>query len=357
MANIFSEKKEHALFKDERFLYPEFVPQRLPFRDKEISELVFCLKPATLGRRPTNVFVFGKPGTGKTVTAKFVLNELEEYSDRAKCIYLNCFAQNNKQVILAKITNALGFAVSERGISFDELFSRLVAVMRSTKVIPIIVFDEAEQLLRDKQRASLLYDLARLPEQEKLPVGLVFISNDNFFLANVDDRVRSSLGVSSVPFEQYSPSELKDILRERARFAFTDSALDSEVIPLCAAHAAKLGGDARIAVEVLLKSGRLAERENSKCVLPKHVRASFMQEKPVKVEITSNLSVQEKAVLNLLDTLSGKPVDSGGVYSKLEKDFSERALRSALESLEKKGLIKAEKVVKGRGMTRLISRK
>ena len=81
MKNIFDSKSEYSLFKDERFLYPEFVPERLPFRDEEISELVYCLKPATQGKKPTNVFVFGKPGTGKTVALKFVLNELEEFSE------------------------------------------------------------------------------------------------------------------------------------------------------------------------------------------------------------------------------------------------------------------------------------
>ena len=74
----------NSIFKDERFLYPEFVPERLPFRDKELSDLMFCFKPASLGRKPTNIFIYGKPGTGKTVTLKFVLNELEEYSDRVK---------------------------------------------------------------------------------------------------------------------------------------------------------------------------------------------------------------------------------------------------------------------------------
>lgn len=356
MGNIFDSARVNSLFKDERFLYPEFVPERLPFRNKEISELVFCLKPATYGKAPVNVFVSGSPGTGKTVTIKFVLNELGEFSDRAKCFYVNCFEFSTKQAILSRLTNGLGYAVAQRGISFEELYSRFVSVLRSSKVIPIIVFDEAEQLLSDDVKKSLLYDLARLPEQQKIPIGLVFISNDSFFLSRLDERTRSSLQCSSIPFSRYSVVELKEILNERARFAFFDFVLDEDVIPLCAANAAKLGGDARVAISVLLKAGRLAERENAKKVGVKHVRAALMQEKPVKTEIIFNLTEQEKEILNLLDRLGFKEVDSGLIYSSLGGKFSERTLRNAISSLGKKNLVSFERKVKGRGVTRVIKK-
>ena len=304
-----------------------------------------------------NVFVYGKPGTGKTVTLRFVLNELEEFSDRAKCLYINCFELSSKQAIISKVTNFLGYAVPQRGISYDDIFSKFVAILRSTKVVPVLVFDEAEQLIRNDEVKSLLYDLSRMGEQQKLTLGLVFISNDDYFLSHLDDRVRSSLQCSSIPFEQYSPSELKEILLERAKYAFNDYALDNDVIPLCAAHAAKLGGDARVAVDVLLKAGRLAENENSKKVLVKHVRASFMQEKPVKVEVTSTLLDQEQEILDFLKKKSGKEIDSRDIYDAVSKKYAERTLRSALSTLEEKKLISTEKVSKGKGTSRIIKLK
>jgi len=353
MANIFDSKRERFLLKDERFLYPDFVPERLPFRDKEISELVFCLKPASEGKKPTNVFVFGKPGTGKTVTAKFVLGELEEFSDRVKCLYINCFETNSRHSIILKVANFFGYPVPERGLSSDEIFSRVVSIIKSKKFIPVLVFDEAEQLLRMEETKKLLYDFSRMNEQFKLLCGLVFVSNDEFFLAKLDERVRSSLQPSSVSFEQYSPMELKEILKERSVYAFADNALEGEVIPLCAAHAAKNGGDARIAVDCLLKAARLAEKENSKQVTVKHVRAAFMQEKPVKFELTSSLTEQEALVL---DFLKDKEIESGELYVALKKKFAERTLRKAIEELEQKKLIIAKQVQKGKGITRVLSK-
>lgn len=355
MANVFERSSENTILKDERFLYQDFVPERLPFRDEEIGELVFCLKPASQGRKPTNVFVSGKPGTGKTVTLKFVLSELEEFSDRAKGVYINCFEYSSRHSILAKLTNFLGYPVPERGLSTEEVFDRFVALLRNKKIIPLIVFDEAEQLLKNDDSKKLLYDLSRMAEQFKLTVGLVFISNDNFFLASVDDRVRSSLQASTISFEPYTHVELKDILNERAKYAFFPNSVDSEIIGLCAAHASKNNGDARIAIDVLLKSARLAEKENSKKVLVGHVRSSFQQEKPVKIELSENLSEQEKAVLEVLEK-KGK-VESTDLYILLKKRFAERTVRQAVGLLEEKKLVNAERITKGKGSTRLISKR
>jgi len=353
MANVFDSSREHLILKDERFLYPDFVPEKLPFRDKEVSELVFCLKPASEGKKPTNAFVFGKPGTGKTVTARFVLQELEEFSDRVKCLYINCFQSNSRHAIIYKASNFFGHAVPERGLGSDEIFLRFVSVLRTKKLTPIIVFDEAEQLLRSEDMKKLLYDFSRLSEQHKVFCGMIFVSNDEFFLANVDERVRSSLQASTIAFEPYAPPELKEILKERAKYAFFDDVLDDEVIPLCAAHAAKNGGDARIAIDVLLKGARLAEKENSKKVSVKHLRAAFAQEKPVKFEIKTTLSEQEQLILAFL---ADKEVESGEVYSALKKKFAERTLRSAFAELEQKKLIVAREIRKGRGVTRMLSK-
>ena len=353
MGNIFNSKTETNILKDERLLYPDYLPEMLPFRDRELSEMVFGLKPATHGQKPTNLFLTGVPGTGKTVSSKFVLNELCEFSDRTKCLYINCFEFNSKHSILSKITNFLGYAVPTRGLSKEEIFERFVAILKSKEKIPILVFDEAEQLLKQEDTKDLLYDLSRLNEQSQLLIGLIFISNDNMFLSFLDDRIRSSLNASVLTFEKYTHQQLKQILIERAKFAFMPNVLDEEVIGLCAANASKKG-DARLAIDILLKAARFAEKENSPKVKVQHVRRAFEQEAPVKVEITSTLSVQEQLILDLL---SKSELNSGEVYEKLSKQFAERTLRQAITNLEEKKLVEIEKIQKGKGFTRIIRKK
>ena len=76
----------------------------------------------------------------------------------------------------------------------------------------------------------------------------------------------------TVEFKNYTPQELKDILKERASKAFLEKVLDEDVINLVAAHAAKNNGDARIAIEALWKAGKNALKENSETVSINHVK-------------------------------------------------------------------------------------
>ena len=353
MANIFESDKLVSLFKDRRVLYPDFVPDVLPFREEELSELVFCLKPASIGRKPTNVFVHGKPSTGKTVTLKYVLNELSEYSNRVKGIYINCFEYTSKQSILTKIANSLGVAVPTRGVSSQEVFSRIIAVMKTTKVIPIIVFDEAEQLLKDDP-TKIFCMICQGCRAIKVLLGLVFISNDSSFLEGIDDRVKSSLQCSKIPFESYNVLELKEILFSRTKFAFFDYSLDKDVVPLCAAFAFKKGSDLRVAFSVLLKAGRLAEKKNSKSVSVEHIRASFSEKNLVKDEILQNLSQQEKDIIEFISTRAKKEAESGDLYKEFEGKYSDRTIRLAVNLLLEKKLINCEQIKKGNLSTRLI---
>jgi cell division control protein 6 len=145
--NIFADAEEGEIFRDEKFLYPEFVPERLPYRDAQIDEMVHAFQPVLKGGKPQNVFVFGASGTGKTVTVKYVLRELEAFSNRAKGLYLNCFEYNTRQAVLNQICVFLGVPVPRRGIATDEVYSELLLALKKADFVPLIVLDELDQLM------------------------------------------------------------------------------------------------------------------------------------------------------------------------------------------------------------------
>lgn len=358
--NIFAgSAKEHAVFKDERFLYPDFVPERLPHRDAEIDSLVFALKPVTEARKPQNSLVLGKSGTGKTAVVKYVLKELEEFSDRAKSLYLNCFEFNTRHGILTEISNFLGEPTPRRGIATDEAYGQLLVALKKARFTPIIVLDEVDQLMQGNEASKLFYDLLRVVEHEKAGFGLVLISNDFSFSAKLDSRVKSSLAHQTVLFEPYGPQQLKDILRERSQYAFNPSSLDAEAVNVAAAHAAKLGGDARIAIECLLRAGRLAERENAEKLLPEHLRRVFAEVDASGVQkYLGMLSGHEKQLLQLIP--GNAEISSGALFKQyraaVEKPLTERSFRSMLSRLESLNLVRAPFTEKGsRGRTKKIS--
>ncbi|MFH1663674.1 MAG: AAA family ATPase [archaeon] len=359
--NIFSGRfKANEIFKDERALYPEFLPEKLPHREKEIDAIAFCFKPVLSGKKPVNAVVLGSPGTGKTVSAKFVLSQLEEISGRAKSLYINCFEFNSRNSVLSLIANFVGAAIPRRGLASDEIYSKMVDYLKKCGFIPIIVFDEADQLLLKEEGSKLLYDLLRIIESGKIRLGLIFISNNFDLTSSLDSRVKSSLSEESIVFEKYSPEQLKDILKERASIAFFEDALEKDVINVAAAHSAKLGGDARTGIESLLKAGRLAEKENASKVSVVHLKKAFaVMDSAVLSKTFPFLLAQEKAILELISFSDG--IFSGNLfdeYSKAKNHLELRQFRAVISKLESMNLISAPLLeVKPRGKSRFISLK
>lgn len=358
--NIFERfSTESSIFKDERWLYPEFVPERLPHRDSEIDSLAYALNPILRGGKAHNVFVFGPPGTGKTVCVKFVLQQLEQHSDRGKAIYINCFEYNTRYSILITLTNFLGSALPRRGLATDETYSALVDQMKKVTFTPVVILDEFDQLLSADEGNSLLYDLLRATEHQKNRFAIVLISNDPSIPAKLDARVKSSLSQDTLEFKQYAPQQLKEILRERADYAFLPDALGPDVINLAAAHAAKLGGDCRVAIEGLLRAGRLAQKDFSKQVTVEHLRKSFDSiHSSTVVKLVRRLPESEKLMLRLISKQG--TLNAGEVYAlynkSASKPLSDRRLRDILNSLESQKLINAPTIDLGvKGRTRQIS--
>ena len=77
--NIFEEiLGQDSLFVDRRAFDHAFDPARLPHREHEVDSLVRNLVDALNGHIPSNMLLYGVPGSGKTVVTRFVLSQLRE---------------------------------------------------------------------------------------------------------------------------------------------------------------------------------------------------------------------------------------------------------------------------------------
>ncbi len=77
-----------GLFENREAMRPSYIPDLLPHRDKEINHLASILVPALRGETPSNVFIYGKTGTGKTgAFAIPILGKLEN-NKKIQCLVL-----------------------------------------------------------------------------------------------------------------------------------------------------------------------------------------------------------------------------------------------------------------------------
>jgi len=349
---IFSELDRSSVFKNEEVLSTEYMPRMLPHRENEIKQIAKNIQPAARGRKAQNTFLFGPPGIGKTAVVRHVFREFEEYSDRVRCIYINCWDFRTPTALLTELVIDLGLFVQRRGWSRDEIIGKLTEAINKRAKGLVVCLDEVDQL-----DLAALYDLLRINQYVKAPVGIVFISNNPYVFAKAEPRIRSSLGLDEIEFKPYNLSEMKDILKERAREAFRS--FDAAVVTLCANHAVNKGGDVRVGLQCLLKAGRLAERKNAKRVRVEHAKAVIKGVRAAKPQILKErINKHEKTILKVLS--SDKKHSASELYEKYcsaakkqgIKPVGDRALRKFVNHLREIKLVKiSEKKV---GKSRLI---
>jgi len=351
--SIFSEMGS-TIFKNEEVLSAEYLPELLPHREGEVKQLARNLLPAAQGRMPQNTFLFGSPGIGKTATVKFVFRELEDYSG-VKTVYINCWDYKSANAVLSKIALEMEAFVRRRGVGKDEILERLVEACKKSNKGLVICLDEVEQLILREQ--EVLYDLLRINQYVKNPVGIVFISNRPDVFAELEPRTRSSLNIEEIEFKPYNMEEMKDILQERANQAFR--AVEQGVVLLASNHAVNNGGDVRVGLECLLKAGREAEKGNANELEIKHLKKILPTVKPVKPKILEErVGEVEKAILKILR--EKKKLFSGELYNYYSKTvdspISERAFRDCVKHLAEINLIKTVERKRGiKGRRRIIS--
>lgn len=311
-----------SIFKNHEVLRPSHIPERLPHRDFEIQFLGKALGSALRNNRPSNIFLYGKTGTGKTIVSKFVTKYLRQ---RATSIgkniivsLLNCVEVDTDYRVLARLCEVVGETVPFTGLPTDEVFQRFKTKLDSKKQLLIVVFDELDKL-HHKSGDNVLYQLTRInSDLKRAQVSLVCITNDLSFKETLDPRVRSSLSEEELVFKPYNATQLEDILSDRAEEGFNEEVLAPAVISLCAALAAQEHGDARRALDLLRVAAEIAERGSEEKVNEKHVRKATKQiEKNTVEEVLVSLPVQSKVVLwsvYILEKSSLKIITTGDLY-------------------------------------------
>jgi len=359
------------IFKDREVLRHDYIPEKLPHRDEQITCLGGIVAPVLRSSPCSNVFIYGKTGTGKTAVTKYVLNKLSskarEINASVGVCYVNCRLAGTEYRVLSILCEALNVRVPFTGLAVGEVFDRFKEGLDSQRKIFIVVLDEIDALVKVRGD-TLLYELTRVNETLRHGrTSIIGISNDLRFKEFLDPRVLSSLSEEEIVFRPYDAAELQDILWRRAQIAFTKGAISDSAIALCAALAAAEHGDARRALDLLRVAGELAERQGSNCVTEEHVRQA---EKRVEhdriVEVLENLPLHSKLVLCSVYLLGKTKVnysitgDIYGIYCELCEQFNlspltQRRVSGLISELDMVGLLNTRVVSMGRyGRTKKI---
>lgn len=367
---IFDSFEENRVFKDKSLLQANYRPEEIPHRDEQIKQIASILAPVLRGEKTSNLFLYGKTGTGKTLSVQYVRDELlkrvkKDAGFKLRIEYLNCKLKkvsDTEYRILAELIRKLGGSVPNTGLPTETVYNKFIDIIDSEKQFIVLILDEIDQAVK-KISSDFMYNLTRLnSELSKTQICVVGISNDLTFLDGLDPRVRSSLSEEEIVFAPYNAIQLQDILGKRSEQAFKENAVQEGVIAKCAAYAAREHGDARRALDLLRIAGELAEREGSKRVLLKHIDESNTKiERDKILDVIKTEPRQFQFVLHSIIKLSEKddkkPIFTGDVYNlyqevcvrnKIEA-LTQRRVSDIIQEFDMLGIINVRVISKGRG--------
>jgi len=365
-----------SLFKDKKVLQVNYTPKDIPHRKEEIQKVASILAPALKKEKPSNVFIYGKTGTGKTLVTNYITNNMLDIAKKnntaLKVFYLNCKMKrvaDTEYRLIAEIARNFGKDVPETGLPTNEVYKIFINELDKEPILLVLVLDEIDQLV-EKIGDSILYNLTRInPELKNSEISIVGISNNLYFTEYLDARVKSSLCEEEILFPPYNAMQLQSILKERSKLAFAEKSVEDGVIEKCAAYAAREHGDARRALELLRIAGELTERQTEE-----KITISILDEAEQKIEkdkIHETVKVLPKqsqltlmAIFDLSSESKNKPISTGEVYDFYQnycnkvkiRPLTQRRISDIIAELDMMGIIHTTVISQGRyGRTRQIS--
>ena len=437
-----------SVFRDESFLFPEYLPHQIPHRDAQLRalELYFQSVVQNASKASQNVMLSGPVGSGKTMLAKKLGESLQKkaalYGNLVKMLHVNCRIDKTLQSVMVRALSALGQNYPSRGYSFEELLSVLVEELRSNHMHLVIAFDEVDSLITSDPSAlytitrlretaqgsqvfssllisktldymkavdlstlgqnypsrgysfeellsvlveelrskhmhlviafdevdslitsdpSALYTITRLREtaQGSQVFSSLLISKTLDYMKAVDLSTLSSVQWNEVSLEPYSAAQLLDIIVSRSE-AFSDGALGDNSMQL-AADIASLYGDARYALDLVYRAGKLADISESPRILPEHIRSAKASLPPgFSKEELNYLSKHQRLILMAVSALLKKGDSTYVTIGEVEKSYSvlcesmgvganhHTQVWNDVNELSRKGIIETQ--LSGRGM-------
>ena len=354
-----------SILKKRDVLHFTFIPDVILHRDNELAKVTQALLPILKKSRPSNLLVYGKPGTGKTLVVKTVLAKIQKRVEKSdftiKLVYTNAKDETTLYGLLVSFGRQLGLKTQKElpttGLSISGVFNRLLDIIQKNSTNAVFVIDEIDYLaeLISKTGKDILYNLTRANERLKTgSLTLIGISNDLTFKERLDPRVLSSLSEEEIVFTNYTMEQIKEILLDRIKTAFIQGTVEPAAVNLCAAMAGQEHGDARRAIDLLRVAGELAEREQSETVKEDHIRrASQKMEEDKETTALNSYPLHEK--LLIIAVMRAKGSSTGEIYQSYkglcktirQKEITQRRVTQILGDIELSGLITGKIVHQG----------
>ncbi|MEM4291935.1 MAG: cell division control protein Ccd6 [Archaeoglobaceae archaeon] len=331
-----------VIFRDASVFDPDFIPEFVKFRDRQIEELKNCVQPILHGLSPLNALCTSPPATGKTLTVKLVTSEV-------KSAFVRCLKYRDPFLIYSKIfRDFLGVEPPSGGKSRATIINKVWERLDSSAVI---VLDDLN-FLKPRYASEILYEILKAPEEWGVKVGVIAVSTDRSYVLQLDPFASAIFHYLEIRYPPYSREEIREILAWRVEHGFESGAISDEAFEKVVEITSR-SSDLRYGIHLLRAAAILASRDGK--IKVEHVERAHAGDSTAYLEkLLSALNSDERAVLRII--YSFNEISTGELFEILhgEVRMSYRRFYDILEKLERLRLIDVLFGEKGRGKTRYV---
>jgi cell division control protein 6 len=353
---------DETLFRDPEVLEIDYVPEQFEFRDTQIRELAFQIRPGLRGGRPLNTICKGLPGTGKTTSIRRLFAEIEESTKKLVPVYINCQIDNTKFAIISQIYRKLvGHLPPSSGTSFKQVFDAVARILIKEEIVLLVALDDANYLLYENEINKVLYTLLRSHESyEGTRIGVIVIVSDlDVDLTRaIDARVASVFRPAEIYFPPYENVEIHEIMKARALQGLFQGVLSEEMLDLVVEQTLK-SGDLRVGIDLLKRATLSAERAARRSIAREDICGAYEVSKYLHLSYTiKTLKNEERLILKSFAERAAKEheMNAGEVYRSIKESLSIGYTRfyEIIKKMDAMRLINLE-YRDGKGRTRIIT--
>ena len=218
------------------------LPPRLLHREGVVDEVLRAWGPTTVGERARNVMIHGPSGVGKTVLARYCLEELDDEAD-VHHAYVRTLGESTAGILRATLRDLPG---PDPAMNTPESDLALALYERVDRPC-IVVLDEADGL-------PTTDGLDKLLDVDGLSV-VVVCHDPEEFLARMDLSVGRTFSPLQIRLDRYGVDELADILEARADVGLRSGVVKREQLRTIADEVA---GVARFGIQALREAALAA---------------------------------------------------------------------------------------------------
>jgi cell division control protein 6 len=316
---------DETLFRDPEVFEIDYVPEQFNYRDDQIKEIAFQIRPALRGGRPLNTVCRGLPGTGKTTCVKKLFEEISTTTKKVLPVYINCQIDNTKFAIFSQIYRKLtGHLPPPSGTSFKTIFDAIARMIMKDEIVLLICLDDANYLLYENEINNVLYPLLRSYESfEGTRIGVILILSDMDvdLSRSVDARVSSVLCPTDIYFPPYSEDEVRTIINERVMQGFYPGVISADMMNLVVTQTLK-GGDLRVGIDLLKRAALSAERKAKRAIERDDICGAYLMSQYLHLSFSlKSLKAEEREIIKRLAELSKDKKDmiAGEVYKTIRE--------------------------------------